>query len=778
MGLPPQHRLNSKAWPYGLTVFLSAFLLFLVEPLMGKYLLPWFGGASAVWTTCLLFFQALLLAGYAYAHTVARDGAGGVGRRIHLTLLAVSLAVLALLGRAWATPITPGPAWRPESAGSPTGQLLLLLLISVGLPFFLLASTGPLLQAWFSRRAFRASPYRLYALSNFGSLLALLAYPFLIEWTLTIPQQAWAWSGGYVVFALSCAYGATRPDSEAETDLPRESEQRPLHAADNLPRPSVADRLLTLGLAFCASVMLLATTNQLCLSTAAVPLLWILPLGLYLLSFMICFHDERWYVRGVFQSAFGAGAVLVCLVLFQVLQRPLLLQIAIYSFALFAGCMVCHGELFRLRPAARYLTGFYLTVAAGGALGGVFVSLLAPIVFKGYWEFHTGLEMTMAMMFVVLLRQRDSWIYRSAAWVPVLMVVAAALLPVGIAVALIGPQLPRDWRLWLMGLIALTLIAKILYRTRRQGSPQGASPGWAWTCAATVLFMLGSVLLMDVRQPRIESRRNFYGVLNVTAFDMKDPEWRAYALHHGDTLHGFQFLAEDRRRLPTAYYAQRSGVGLVLEHHPRRKAEQERDRCLRIGAVGLGIGTIAAYGQPCDYYRFYELNPEVARLANSDYFSFLKDSPARIDTVLGDGRLSLERELEQNRPQAFDVLALDAFAGDAIPVHLLTREAFGIYLRHLRQPEGILAIHITNRYLNLQPVIWKAARDLGLQAAWVHSSREGRVAFASDWMLVSKGRAVLDVPEIAAAITGRQAGPSEVRLWTDNYSNLFQVLIR
>jgi hypothetical protein len=286
------------------------------------------------------------------------------------------------------------------------------------------------------------------------------------------------------------------------------------------------------------------------------------------------------------------------------------------------------------------------------------------------------------------------------------------------------------------------------------------------------------VLLMQAREPTIEAARNFYGVLSVTESDANDPEWRAYELRHGGIIHGYQFREESKRRVPTAYYGRQSGIGLVLQYHPKRRALEPQARSLRVGAVGLGIGTIAAYGQPGDYYRFYEINPEVYCLATGRYFTYLKDTPARVDVILGDARLSMERELEQGNPQQFDVLVLDAFAGDAIPVHLLTEEAFQIYLRHLRRPDGVLAIHISNRYLNLPPVIWRAARHFGWQAAWVHAPREGRIGSPSDWMLVAENRTVLDVPEISAAITARQPAGPAVRLWTDDYSNLFQVLMK
>jgi hypothetical protein len=780
MGSSTKNNASLDVLPYALTVFLSAFLLFEIEPLIGKFLLPWFGGAPAVWTTCLLFFQVLLLAGYAYAHFLAGDDGSGVRTKLHLVFLAASLGLLAFLGHAWGTPITPDAAWRPAAAGSPTWQMLVLLTVSIGLPFFLLASTSPLLQGWFGRRNPGVSPYRLYALSNLGSLLALLAYPSLIEWALTLRRQAWTWSGAYGVFAFGCGYCAMQVRPVAQGDsAPRAADPVSASAVApaEAPRPSVGNRLLWLALAACASTMLLATTNQVCQGIAAVPFLWVLPLSLYLLSFIICFQNEQWYVRGVFQTAFGVSTVAVCFALFQVGDRRILLQIVLYMLFLFAACMVCHGELVRLKPPTRYLTGFYLTVAAGGALGGIFVSLLAPVLFHGYWEFDVGLWTTALMLFVVVGRERESWLYQSPAWVPMLLVVTAALLPVAIALALVGSQLPRDWRIWLMGLIALTLIAKVTYRTRREGS-RGTSPRWAKSCVAGVLLMLAVVLLMHARVPAIEATRNFYGVLAVAESNANEPEWRAYTLEHGGIIHGYQFCEESKRRLPTAYYDRRSAIGLVLQYHPKRRGPEPQARSLRVGAVGLGIGTIAAYGQPGDYYRFYEINPEVYRLARSRYFTYLKDTPARVDVILGDARLSMEKELEQGYPQQFDVLVLDAFAGDAIPAHLLTEEAFQVYLRHLRSPDGVLAIHISNRYLNLRPVVWKAARHFGLQAAWLHAPREGRIGGPSDWMLVACNRALLDVPEIAAAITARQPDGPDIRLWTDDYSNLFQVLMR
>jgi hypothetical protein len=773
---------KSRRWltgtaAYALTIFLSAFLLFQVQPLIAKYFLPWFGGTPAVWTTCLLFFQVLLLGGYSYAHVLtSRRTSRGQDKR-HLLLLAFSLVLLASLGHVWESPITPGAAWVPAHSHDPRWRLLELLAISVGVPYFVLSTTGPLLQAWYGRVAPASSPYRLYALSNLGSLGALASYPFIVEPAMTLRTQARVWAWGYVAFALCCAFCALQM---ASGQAAKEARSRELGATQPEGDPAAippGKGLCTLwvSLAACASLMLLATTNRICQEVSVIPFLWVLPLSLYLLSFILCFHSERWYVRGVFHPAFALAILMACLVLYRGPRSNVLAQIGIYSFALFACCMVCHGELARLKPSAPHLTRFYLWVATGGAAGGIFVALLAPWLFRGYWELHLGLWGSALLLFLVLARDRNSWLYHGHPALPVLLVVGAALLLEGIVFAANPRVLFRDWRLLLLFLVALALVAKVSLRKRAPTTLQSRSR-WAQFCAAAALAILGGVLFLNTRQKAIAASRNFYGVLSVVEINAHNPELDAYKLMHGPVVHGIQYRSKSLRDLPTTYYSRQSGVGLAILNHPRRRALRPEDGHLRVGVVGLGVGTIAAYARPGDYFRFYEINPDVVRFSQEGYFTYLRDCAGRVDVVLGDARLSMKRELEKGQPQQFDVLALDAFNGEAIPVHLLSQEAFEVYLRHLRTADGILAIHVSNFYLDLRQVVWKAAEHFGLAACWIHSSREEPLSGESDWILLAENPALLKIPAIAKASSPQNEYNASLRLWTDDYSNLFQIL--
>jgi len=695
---------------YGATMFLSAFLLFVVQPLIGKYVLPWFGGTPAVWTTCMLFFQALLLAGYAYAHMLA----GGRSMRrqalLHLLLIAATLLTL---------PITPSQSWKPPDGGAPLPRILGMLLVSIGAPYFLLSSTAPLLQCWFSRTRSGVSPYRLYSLSNLGSLLALLSYPFLVEPALSLSRQAMIWSWAYAAFALLCVLLSLRVLlRHAPGTSPVPAMVETVESAGS--KPGRGTRLLWLGLTTCTSVMLLATTNQMCQDVAVIPLLWILPLSLYLLSFIICFHHERLYWRPLFIIVLAGSIIWTCFVLFGSVFVGLRSQILSYSLTLFASCMVCHGELVRLKPGPRHLTSFYLMVACGGALGGILVSLAAPRLLKDYWEYHLGLLFTVLLTLIVLFRDHKGPLYRG-----------------------------RPFAVW-----------SVLYLS-----------------FAALAIALG-IHIRNSMQDTLETRRNFFGTLRVLDLDKDNPRKHRLTLMHGRIEHGFQFVDGQRRYWPTSYFGADSGIGMALSFHPRRMAADYRMRTLRIGVVGLGTGTLAAYGTEGDYIRFYEINPEVIRLSDR-YFTFRKDDEANIEVVLGDARISMERERQRHEPQQFDVLAIDAFSGDAIPVHLLTRECLQTYLYHLKA-DGILAIHISNRYFDLSPVVRNMAQfepELGLQAVLVAAQGDDeRGTDSTDWVLVTANREFLAAPEIEECITPWEDPLPRAMIWTDDYSNLFGLL--
>jgi spermidine synthase len=668
---------------FAATIFLSAFLLFQVQPLIAKMILPWFGGTAAVWTVCMLFFQLLLLAGYVYAHACARLRAPRQ-RFLHIALLLLAAATL---------PLAASAAWKPAGGEDPTWRIFGLLATSVGLPYFALSTTGPLVQAWYARSHPGKSPYRLFALSNLGSMLALLSYPAVVEPLLPLRLQTAIWSGGFVVFAILCTALAWR--SPGAGDAPA-----PAAAAAEKPGPGV--QALWAGLACCASALLLAFTGYMSLNVAAIPLLWVLPLALYLLSFVLCFDASGWYRRWLFLPLLAAGFAAVCASLFK--SNPSIwMMIPLYSATLFAACMVCHGELARAKPDPRYLTGFYLMLALGGALGGMFVGLVAPNVFDELYELPIAMLALCVLVGLALYRDRSSILHGRGA------------IPAGLVLA------------------ALTVT-------------------------------LGAGLTKVYRENSADTRvvaRNFYGVLTVS--DSGEGPDAMRMLSHGTIVHGKQFLQDDRRDWPTTYYGMESGVGLaILEARARGR--------VRVGVVGLGSGTLAAYGRAGDVFRFYDINPKVVELARSE-FSFLGDSPARVEVVLGDARLSLEREAGQN----LDVLALDAFSSDAIPVHLLTSEAIQVYLRHLK-PGGVLAVHISNRYLDLAPVVQQAARRLGLEVRQVvNDDDDDAGVYTSDWMLLSVSPAPFEREPLRSAAQKIDAEP-RVRLWTDDYSDLVHIL--
>ncbi len=688
---------RSQRYAFVCTIFLSAFLLFQVQPMIGKYVLPWFGGSPMVWTVCMLFFQVVLFFGYAYAHLVARLKRPGVQVSLHILLLVAAISCL---------PITPGDQWKPNNASDPTGRILVLLLVSIGLPYLLLSATGPLLQAWYVRVDQQRSPYRLYALSNLGSLLALLSYPFLFDPNLGADQQTIAWSFLFALFAASCAWCGVHVWRHGASPAIREAP--PSGATTGSQRPPWGDMLLWFLLAMVPSVMLLATTNQVCTDLAVVPFLWVLPLTLYLLSFILCFHSLHWCSRLVWPIAWGLIVAITVLIMYRgqgaATSVPIGFQITGYIALLFCCAMLCHGELVRIKPEPAHLTGFYLIMSAGGAAGGLFVGVLAPLLFDNYVELPLAIIGCTVLMLVVYHRDRSS---------------------------LLGRDRPR----------------------------------WAWLCLVAVVLALTATqvdLFSRSLNGVLEIHRNFFGVLRVRAQPDPDRDGEFICqLIHGRTQHGMQFSAADKRAWPTTYYGENSGIGMILS-----KPGASRPR--HIGVVGLGVGTLTAYAEPGDTFQFYEINPDVVQLARQ-FFCYLEMCPEEPRIVLGDARLSMENEA----PQAFDVLVLDAFSSDSIPVHLLTREAFAVYLRHLR-PHGILAVHISNMHLDLHPVVAGHAQDSGMEIAIIHSDEvPDRGVTDAVWALLSRTPLALQIPEVQQA----KLPPVKHKLhWTDQRSSLVQVL--
>ena len=667
---------------YALTIFTSAFLLFLVQPIIAKQILPWFGGSAAVWTTCLVFFQFLLLAGYAYSDWTTRKLTARRQVALHIVLLAVSLASL---------PIIAGADWKPAGDEDPTWRILGLLGATIGLPYFLLSTTGPLAQAWFARTFPAGTVYRLFALSNFGSLLALVSYPFAFEPWITTAAQSWGWSAAYVAFVALCAASAAysiRGRSAVEA-----------HEAVTVPNagplPAPRDYVGWLLLSAMGALMLLAVTNHITHDIASVPFLWILPLTLYLVTFILCFEGSGWYQRRIF---IGPLLVIVCALAWALHEERGIMDIKeavpLNLVGLFVMCMFFHGELAARKPIPRYLTSFYLMVSLGGALGGIAVGLIAVKVFNTYYEFGIGLVVTL------LIAAYVTRVMHSA--VPMLVLAA-------------------------VGFTGYHVYAYIGY------------------------------LAKDTRV----MTRNFYGTLRVKDIGADGEKDAVRRLMHGVIMHGEQFRDPERRREPTTYYGATSGIA--------RAIKALEGSAMRVGVVGLGTGTLAAFGRPGDIYRFYEINPQVVDVANRE-FTFLGDSGASIEHVLGDARLSLERE----PPQNYDLLVIDAFSSDSIPVHLITREALAVYLRHMK-PGGVIAFHLTNRFLHLAPVVKRIAGEHDLQVALIADDAEDSELARTDWVLVTRDQALLERPEIIEYVSEIES-ISGLRVWTDDFNNLFQIL--
>lgn len=679
------------------TIFCSAFLLFLIQPIASKHILPWFGGSAAVWAICMSFFQAVLLAGYAYADWTSRRWRPVQQVAVHAVLLAVGLATLQVLA---------DPSWKPVGDEDPSLRILLMLLASIGLPYFLLSSTGPLVQSWVARSVVDARVYRLFSLSNLASLLGLLVYPFVIEPRFALGDQARVWSAVYALFTGLCVAAAftflarSRTTGSAPARSDRSAAVRAAPGGGSAV-PTARERWLWFALSGLGSGLLVAVTNHLTRDVASIPFLWIVPLVLYLLTFVICFESDRWYRPGLWRlpvlglTALSAWSLWAGTSWAAVAGGSSLPgAIALFSLGLFVQCVFLHGELARRRPAGEHLTRFYLMLSLGGAVGGALVSLVAPRVLPAYYELPLAYLLLCVVAFVIARGQ-------------------------GVAVRAL---------------------------------------------AAGATLVCGVCGLLQVRDDASGARvmlRNFYGTLSTADIARDPPVDSVRRLLHGSVIHGDQYLAPERRQETTTYYGPTSGLGRAIAV-TRREGQ-------RIGVIGLGAGVTAAYGRPGDLHRYYEINPQVIDLARTE-FSFLSDSAARHELLLGDARLVLERE----SPQGYDVLAVDAFSGDSVPVHLITREALALYLRHVRD-DGIVAFHVTNKHLELAPVVQRLALDAGLLSILVHDEATDSALRRTDWVLVSRRAAVLSRTEIIESARPFPQVPG-LGVWTDDFNNLFQVL--
>src|ERR1700722_13930681 len=660
---------------YGLTIFLSAFLLFVVEPMAAKQLLPTLGGSSAVWTTCLVFFSVMLLFGYLYAHWISTKFKPIRQALIHIALLTAALLTLGIHVR-------PGP-WAVSY--HPALTVFRVLATVIGLPYLVLSATTPLLTAWYAGSFEGTSPYRLFALSNLASLLALASYPLFIEPDLTMRQQTVLWSGGFLLFAVLCGAIAWQGRRRIASPMP-ESAVSPGH-----PEPFWF--LLALG----GGMMLTAVTSHMSANIAAIPLLWLPPLALYLLTFILAFQGAwrpvrqsmlRWVLVALASMAYALRDIRTIL--------PIAVSLPLFLIALFLCCFFLHGELYERRPVTAGMPRFYLVVATGGAAGALLVGVIFPLVLRANYD----LACTLVVVSLIAL---------AATW----------------------------------------------------------EDGWGvrmiWMAGATASIVVLSTQVHQYDDDAVALMRNFYGTLRVRESHLPPQSDTDRQLLNGTIEHGAEWFAPQFLGQPLTYYAPDSGLGLAMRLCCGAGVKQ-------VGVIGLGTGTVAAYGNPGDAIRFYEINPLVERLARH-WFTFLHDSRARIEVILGDARLSLAAE----KSQQFNVIVVDAFSGDAIPVHLLTREALALYRRHL-QPGGVIVFHVSNQYINLEPVVAAIAQDGGMKAESVHSrGDEQNGYYYADWILVTANETLLSQPEIVnnGFPTPLQA---DVRLWTDNYSSVFPLL--
>ena len=690
------------------TIFFSSFLLFQVQPIVSKIILPWFGGSPAVWTTSMFFFQLMLLGGYCYAYGLNRFLPLKSQFGLHLVICIVAVLLL---------PIYPSESWKTAAVDSePAWSVIQLLGQSVGIQFFLLSTTAPLIQVWWHRIT-RESPYWLYAVSNAGSLIALVSYPVLVEPSLGMRWQAFVWAcvfAGTACLISLCLYFSTRGNNQRDALSDQVDDEKKKDTFSAGGTPSWKESAIWILLSSCGSILLIAMTNHFSQNIAVVPFLWVMPLAVYLLSFILTFTKRGVYHRIPF-GLIMMGLMSFCSVLYArddlIDSVPLLLFI--HLAALFFGCMICHGELFKTRPASRHITSFYLATSLGGALGGFFVSFIAPQIFLQYYEYPFVLTACCLIFVVAAIRDRESALY-------------------------------------------------------------GGKPIVAW---AFIILLLLFFTFQIQRGVKIHSsnalllRRNFYGVLAVEALSPKqDPrlESRALALMNGTIKHGTQYLDPKKSDQPTEYYTRDTGLGMAMDYFSKREGK-------RVGMLGLGVGTIAAYSSKGDVFKAYEINPDVIQLATTpeifSYWDLLRKREASGLIVEGDARINLEKDIREGNPQEFDILVVDVFSGDAIPVHLLTSQAFDVYLKHLADG-GVMAIHITNRHLDLMPVV----RDLAMRNRmnWLLT----RTSKTFDWVLVAKS-VILDdmVNGVGKNYKFVRVEPSRrVVHWTDDYSNLFEVL--
>jgi hypothetical protein len=693
-------------------IFISAFLLFQIQPIISKMILPWFGGGASVWTACMLFFQTFLLLGYCYAHLLTQLAKIRHQIILHGALLLTSLIFL---------PVSTKALSSASVVDVPQFEIAIILSLSVGLPYFLLASTGPLLQRWLSfNQDYRKTgklPYSLYSLSNVGSMLGLISYPFLVEPQLSLDNQSWYWSAGYMVFVLSSAL-LCRQMAGSQVEYATAVQSSAAQAGS-----TIWNKLLWLVLSATGVILLISTTNAMTQNIPPTPFLWILPLCIYLLTFIISFNDNRWYVRWHWILLFSVSLFAALMMFFIGSQFALVLQIVMYSLILLSSCMICHGELARLKPDVHELTLFYLYISLGGFIGGVFVSIIAQQIFNQFFEFPLALYLVYLLFGICVLRDTSSGLPKTNKQYQGVQQLSFADI-----------MIARKWPLaWLLGGFLLPLAFYSLHGIFDQYS--------------------------------IANSRNFYGSLSVKDVMVNGQAQRR--LIDGSTSHGTQSLSEHQAKTPMSYYHINTGIGSAIGY-------LQNQGKLKMGVIGLGAGTMAAYGRPGDEFHFYELNPAVETMAR-DYFSYLKSSEATNKVTLGDGRISLSKQLAATGSNNFQLLVVDAFSSDSIPTHLLTQEAFNLYWQHLTE-EGVLAVHISNSHLDLAPLLQGLASAIDKQALWFKTAADRQGNNGAQWVLLTNNADLLDNTKIRQKSSPWPLSDGEPLVWTDNFSNLFSVL--
>jgi hypothetical protein len=696
---------------YSIAILLGAFLLFQVQPLVGKYILPWFGTSSSVWATCLLFFQIMLLVGYSYAHLLSS--------RLQMKKQ-ILLHTLFMLGALFFLPIIPDGHLKPVPEGNPTLGILLILGLTISIPYMLLAATSPILQQWRAKEGAGESTWRLYAISNIGSLGALLSYPFLVEPYFTLHTQLRAWSASFAVYTavmLLISLLKLRAPCTQESPQPK-----PVENARPISRSQISKWLLLSGF---ASALLVATTNRIGQDVPAIPFLFILPLCLYLITYIISFDSPRWYLRPLVCALLPIGIGLAWYDLRENSDLDLFVRVSIYSLALFICCMSCHGELAREKPSTRHLTFFYLCIALGGALGGIFSAWVAPQIFLDVVEYPISLLGCFATVMWIICHD----ILTQKHCIKSILAIAYSALA-------------------LLGLSAL-------FFHQMNSTPNAI----------------------------ISKARNFYGVVKIIERYADIPRLHQYQMLHGDIDHGAQYQHLGQRAWKVSYYNKTSGIGLANRFHPRRK---NPNHPFRIGVIGLGTGSLCAWANdietsaaressPNDAIHFYEINPQVIDFAEI-YFTYLSDARRRgveVSLSQGDARLTMEQQWLENSPQQFDILAVDAFSGDSIPMHLLTKECFSLYLKHL-QPDGIVAFHISNRYLNLCTVVQALADEFDYTLININAGPNNFTEQSSRWALLTQNEEFIGSPALTSARDNPLNSPSI--LWTDDFSSLLKAL--